>query len=96
MQRLADTADGIAVVIEIEQLCDNLGVGIRQKLVALVVNQKLFELLVILNNAVMDDRHASARMGVRIDVRRLAVRRPARMTDARVSVRFSLSLHFVR
>ena len=41
MKNLANTADRVAVVVEIQKLGYYLGVGVRQKLGALVLNQKL-------------------------------------------------------
>ncbi len=64
VQHPADAADGIAIVVEIEQLRHHLGVGVGQKLRALVVDQKLLELLVVFDNAVVYDGHAPSGMGV--------------------------------
>ena len=95
MERLADTADGVAVIVEVEQLRHNLGIGIGEELVAVVLDQKLLELFVVLDDAVMDDGDPASRVGVRVDVARLAVGRPAGMTDACVTLRLALLLHLL-
>ena len=41
VKHLADAADRVAVVVEVEQLSHDFGVGVRQELIALVIDQKL-------------------------------------------------------
>ena len=66
---------------------DDLGVGLGAELVA-VPQQLRAQLLVVLDDAVVDDRDAVARdVRVGVALARHAVRRPARVRDAEVAVR---------
>jgi len=86
----AEPADGsadcffeTAVVVSLDQVGDDLGVGLRLELVPF--GGKLApELEVVLDDAVVDDHHVAARAAVRMGVffRGPAVSRPARMADA--------------
>ena len=89
---LLDRREQVAVAgqMQVDAVRDDLGVGLRAELVAaaLEIGAKF---LVVLDDAVVDDRHAVAgdvRMGVAFA--RHAVGRPARVRDADVAVRRAL------
>ena len=67
-------------VVIIDELCRDLGVGLRHKGIALL-GQKVFERNIVFDNAVMNKRKIFRPMGVGVDIRRFAVRRPAGVSD---------------
>ena len=71
------------MVVVFEHLRDDLGIRFRNELHA-AAHQVVFEVQVIFDDAVVHDGKfaALARLRVRIDVARRAVRRPARVPDA--------------
>ena len=91
---IRDGLDGAAVIAIVQQLCHHLGIRIAGKGHALGC-QVIFQFLIVLDDAVMYDGHSAAAVGMRVHVRRLAVGRPACMTDAHIALRSALTLHFV-
>ena len=80
---LRDRLQDIAAVVVLEHLRDHFGVRFRNELDA-AAHQMVFEVQVIFDDAVVHDGElaALARLRVRVDVARRAVRRPARVADA--------------
>ena len=94
VEHLSDTANGVAVVVEVEELSHDLGVGVAEELGAVVLDKELFDFFIVFDNSVVDDCDASARMRVRVDVGRLAVSCPSRVTYARVTLGLAFLFHF--
>ena len=88
--KTADSTDDgvcrISVVIIIDQMCHNLGIGIRNKRVAHRLKRTL-QRQIVLNDTVMHKRNTAVRMGMRIDIGWLPVGGPAGVTDADVAGR---------
>src|SRR5581483_9362850 len=82
--RTLDGLDEVAVVRALDQVRDDLRVGLGAELVPGVL-ELVLELAVVLDDAVEDDRDAviAAREGVRVRLADAAVRRPARVPEAR-------------
>ena len=84
-ERLAHGLDEVAVVVALDQMRDGLGVGLGGKGVALAF-EPVLELAVVLDDAVEHDREAgvvAAGQRMRVRLRDGAVRRPARVSEAR-------------
>ena len=90
-----DGAERVAGVMRVKQLRDNFGIGIGDKGSALC-DELLFDLLVIFNDAVMDERDLlAASVRVRIDIRGFAVGGPAGVPDADRALRAADGIHFI-
>ena len=79
--------DEVALVVLLDQVRDGLGVGLGREDVALL-DEAGAELAVVLDDPVEDDRELLALLGgerVRVRLGDAAVRRPARVTEARSS-----------
>jgi hypothetical protein len=73
--------------VVVDAVRDDLGVGLRGELVALALGL-VAKLLVVLDDAVVDDRDAVLRdVRVRVSLARYAVRGPAGVCDAEAPVR---------
>src|SRR5690242_10383618 len=72
----------------------DLGIGGRHKCVAFCF-QPAFDLLVILNNAIVNDENSAGgiRMGMGVDVAGFTVRCPAGMTDSATALAKIACLH---
>ena len=93
-QRLDHSVEKVAglLVVVVHQMRGGLGVGLRGKSVALF-GQKGLELLVVFNDAVVQQRDVLAAVGVRVFVGGPAVRRPSGMSDAAVGLHGAARLH---
>ena len=78
----------VSVIEAVKKLSENLGIGLRFELPALLFKLG-FQLKIILNNAVVDegDAPARARVGMGVCIGRRAVGRPAGMTYTNASLR---------
>ena len=78
----------VSVIEAVKKLSENLGIGLRFELPALLFKLG-FQLKIILNNAVVDegDAPAPARVGMGVCIGRRAVGRPAGMTYTDASLR---------
>ena len=83
LQRGTDGGQEVALVVGLDEVGNDLGVGVGGKLVAGGLQLRL-ELGEVLDDAVVDDEDLAVAVGVRVgvDVGRLAVGGPARMPDA--------------
>ncbi len=88
LHRLADGLDEVHALLDeiMDEVCGDLGVGLRIEHVALGQHLVL-DRLEVLDDAVVDDGDAAARdVRMRIRLGDAAVRRPARMSNADVAV----------
>src|SRR5699024_3426660 len=85
-QRAVDCVEQILFffVYHTDELGDDLGIGLRAKADAVIFNQLLPQLLIIFDDAVVNDGDLARLIGMRVsvDIRRRTVRSPARMADA--------------
>ena len=84
-ERAADRLDEVALVVALDEMDDGLGVGLGRERVP-VRGEALLELAVVLDDPVEDDRKVvwiAACQRVRVLLGDPAVRRPARMSEAR-------------
>ena len=81
--RLLERRERISAIVVSQQLGNDFRIRLGDEDAA-VLDQHALDLLIIFNDSVMYDRQrlAGVRMRVRIDVRRLAVRRPAGVSNA--------------
>ena len=71
----------------INELCCDFRIGLRHEIIAFS-DQKILDFMIVLDDAVMHDIHARRTVRMRVDIARLAVRRPARMADAAMPFEF--------
>ena len=81
-ERFHDGAEQVAFVIIVQKLSDDLRIRFGDEMAAML-REKAFQSKVVFNHAVVHNRKLSgfARLRMRVDVGRLAVRRPASMAD---------------
>ncbi len=82
--RLLHRGDEVAVVVALDEMHDDFGVGLRGKRVS-VVEQRLAQLAVVLDDPVQHDRDlvlVAAGQRMRVLLGHAAVRRPARVPEA--------------
>ena len=85
--------NGAAVIAVVQQLCHHFGVSVAGKGHAFS-RKEVLEFLIVLDDAVMYDRHSAAAVGVSVYVRGFAMGRPAGVTNAHMPERSALTLHF--
>src|SRR5206468_4074315 len=74
-------SEAISLHVLIDQVRDDLGVGLRGHLPAATLERGA-QLEVVLDDAVVDDHHLAGAVRMRVLLRGPAMRRPARVTDA--------------
>ena len=91
-------AGGFRVLLHLfNQVSDDLGVGLGDKLVALR-GELVLQLEIIFDDAVVDDDDAAGAVAMRVGVlfRRAAVRSPARVADAEGAVERVVAQHLFK
>ena len=96
VQHFAHAVEHIPVVVVLEKVRDNFGVGFRAELIA-ASDKKLPQLDVVFDNSVVHDCELAVarQVRMRIDVVRLAVSSPARVSHAHVTRKRLAAVGFV-